>query len=216
MARRCARRPSSSSTTRRSGRSRSSVPRAVRAASRARNAAYRCAVPGVAGVVRLLHALVGQARGAAHQAAAEAVGGLAAVRVDAEFDEQTAAILVRAQAAPAVGQRLGQHRHDAVGEIDAVAAGARRVVERRSRADVMRDIGDGDDEAEAPGEPESSGSANTASSKSRASSPSMVTSGRSRRSVRRPSGVARGTSRLPPARRAEIPAGCRGCGWRSG
>ena len=39
---------------------------------------------------------------------------------------------LRAQAAPAVGQRLGQHRHDAVGEIDAVAAGARRLVERRS------------------------------------------------------------------------------------
>ena len=140
--------------------------------------------------MRLLQALVGKAGRAAHQAAAEAMGGFSAVRVDGEFDEQTAAILVRAQAAPAVGQRLGQHRHDAVGEIDAVAAGARRVVERRSRADVMRDIGDGDDEAEAPGEPASSGSANTASSKSRASSPSMVTSGRWRRSVRRPSGVA--------------------------
>ena len=151
-------------------------------------------MPGVARVVRLLQALVGKACGAAHQAAAEAMGGLSAVRVNVEFDEQTAAILVRAQAAPAVGQRLGQHRHDAVGEIDAVAAGARRVVERRSRADVMRDIGDRDDEAEAPGEPESSGSANTASSKSRASSPSMVTSGRSRRSVRRPSGVARAVS----------------------
>ena len=48
----------------------------------------------VARVVRLLHLLVGEARRAAHEAAAETVGLLAAAGVDPQFDEQTAAVLV--------------------------------------------------------------------------------------------------------------------------
>ncbi len=79
------------------------------------------------------------------------MAGFSPVRVNLECNEQTAAILVRTQAAPAVGQRLGQHRHDAVGEIDAVATRACGMVERRARANVVRDIGDGDNEAEARG-----------------------------------------------------------------
>ena len=103
----------------------------------------------VARVMRPLHLLVGKARRAAHEAAAETVGLLAAAGVDAQLDEQAAAVLVGAQAAPAVGQRLRQHRHDAVGEIHAVAARARRMVERRTGVHIMRDVSDGDDQAEA-------------------------------------------------------------------
>jgi hypothetical protein len=98
--------------------------------------------------VRRLHLLVGEAGGAAHQAAAEAVPGLGPVRGDAHLDEQAAALLGGAEAAPAVGQRLRQHRHDAVGEVDAVAALASRVVERCAGADVVRDVSDRDDQAE--------------------------------------------------------------------
>jgi hypothetical protein len=42
------------------------------------------------------------------------------------------------------GQFLRQHRHHAVGEIGAVAALERFLVQRRTRRDVMGDIGDGD------------------------------------------------------------------------
>ena len=147
-------------------------------------------------IMRLLHLLVGESRGAAHQPAAEPVRRLAALRVDAQFDEQAAAIFVRTQAAPAVRQRLRQHRHDAVGEVArccrgcaprgrAASRGARNARRRRSRR--------------SGGSRRPSGSANTASSKSRASSPSIVTSGMSRRSVRRPSGTARARVRPRPA-----------------
>src|SRR3546814_11398310 len=42
-------------------------------------------------------------------------------------------------------KRFGQHRHDAIGEIDAVAALPRLDVERRAGADVEADVGDRDD-----------------------------------------------------------------------
>ncbi len=128
------------------------IERAARRSGGQQGAECRVQVrmPGVTRVVRALDAFVGEARGAAHQAATEALRGPATVRVDAEFDEQAPLVLVRAQAAPAVGQRLGQHRHHTVGEIHAVAAGARREVERRAGADVVRDVRDGHDQPEAP------------------------------------------------------------------
>ena len=59
------------------------------------------------------------------------------------------AVLALAQRAQIVGDALRQHRHDAVGEIDRVAALQRLAVERRAGPDIGRDIGDrdGDDDA---------------------------------------------------------------------
>ena len=105
----------------------------------------------VVGVLGRLDLLVGHPRGTAHQSAAEAMAGLAAGAVDPHFHEQTAAVFVRPQTAPAVGQSLRQHRHDAIGEVDAVAARFRRAIESRTGPHVMRDVGDGDDQAKAAG-----------------------------------------------------------------
>ena len=56
---------------------------------------------------------------------------------------------MRTQRAQIVGNALGQHRHDAVGEIDRIAAHQRFAIERRAGRHVMRDIGDGDGDDEA-------------------------------------------------------------------
>ena len=53
---------------------------------------------------------------------------------------------VRVQAANAVAQALGQHRDDAVDEVNAVPALERLTVERASRRDVSRDVRDVDAE----------------------------------------------------------------------
>jgi hypothetical protein len=74
------------------------------------------------------------------------VGALLAGGVDPQLDEQRPAILLGTQAAPAVRQRLRQHRHDAVGEIGAVAALPRDLVERGAGADVVGHVGDRDDQ----------------------------------------------------------------------
>jgi len=65
-----------------------------------------------------------------------------------DFGEQAAPILVGAQAAPAVRQRFGQHRHDAVGEIDRVAALERFPIHRHARLNISSDVGDGDGDDE--------------------------------------------------------------------
>jgi hypothetical protein len=88
--------------------------------------------------------LVGQLGGRAHQAAHEAVAGLAARLVEHHPHRQAGAVLAFAQAAQAVGQPFGQHRLHPVGEVDAVALLAGLLVERRARADVGGDVGDGD------------------------------------------------------------------------
>ena len=99
------------------------------------------------------------------------VPALAARRVDPQMRREAGAVLARPQRAQIVRQRLGQHRHDAVGEIDRVAAPRRLAVERAARprhrpatsaiattrCQPPRFAGSG------------SGSAHTASSKSRAS-----------------------------------------------
>ena len=59
------------------------------------------------------------------------------------------AVLAAAQRAQIVGDALGQHRHDAVGEIDRVAALQRLAVERRAGPHVVGDIGDGDGDDDA-------------------------------------------------------------------
>src|SRR3546814_7430077 len=55
------------------------------------------------------------------------------------------AVLALLQRADMGRQRLRQHRHDAVREINAVAALSRLLVEGGAGADVEADIGDGDD-----------------------------------------------------------------------
>ena len=74
--------------------------------------------------------------------------GLAAVAANAHFDEQAAPVLVGAQAAPAVGQFLRQHRHDAIREVNTVAPGTRGVVQRGPGPHIPCDIGDRDDQPE--------------------------------------------------------------------
>ena len=70
------------------------------------------------------------------------------------------------QRAEVVGDALGQHRHDAVREVDGVAALQRLAVERGTRPHIGRDIGDrdGDDDSRRGSSRPGSGSAKTASS----------------------------------------------------
>ena len=91
------------------------------------------------------------------------------------------AVFVWIQAADAVGQRFGQHRDRPVGKVDAGGAGVGLLVQCRVRANVMGDVGDGDEKLVAAA---LARVRRRASSKSRAFSPSMVTMGNSRRSAR--------------------------------
>ena len=129
------------------------------------------------------------------------------------LDGQAGRSSPRLQRAELVGERLRQHRHDAVGEIDRVAArvaprgrgrspGARSARHRRSRpAGASRRVWRS-----------GSGSAHTASSKSRASSPSIVTSGSSRRSVRARAAPAGGLGLASAAGGNSIGMSCSGIG----
>src|SRR5690606_7317833 len=74
----------------------------------------------------------------------------AAVLVDAEVARHRGAVLALLERADVGTEHFGQHRHDAVGEIDRVAALARFPVDRAAGADVEADVGDGDHGAEAP------------------------------------------------------------------
>ncbi len=100
-------------------------------------------------IARRLDLLVGQARRRAHEAAHEAVSLLMAVGAEPHMDGEAGARHVRFQRAQLVRQRLGQHRHDAVGEIDRVAALLALVVERIGRPHVPRHVGDGDEDVPA-------------------------------------------------------------------
>ncbi len=57
---------------------------------------------------------------------------------------ERAARLARHQRTQVVGDALRQHRHDAVGEVDRVAADQRIAIERRAGPHIEGDIGDGD------------------------------------------------------------------------
>jgi hypothetical protein len=73
-------------------------------------------------VARRLDLLVGQACRRAHEAARESVSLFMAVGAKPHMDGEAGARDVRLQRTQLVRQRLGQHRHDAVGEVDRIAA----------------------------------------------------------------------------------------------
>ena len=113
--------------------------------------------------------------------------------------DQAQPVDVRIQRAQPVRQLLGQHRHDAVGEIHRRAARARLAVERRVGAARS---GSRRRSRRAAASRRRCGSQYTASSKSRASAPSIVTSGTPRKSSR-PSFAFSGTSADQRARLGE-------------
>jgi hypothetical protein len=88
---------------------------------------------------------------AAHQAAMELVARLLAVLVEDHAHGQGGAVLAFLEAAQAVGQPLGQHGLDAVGEVGGVALLARLAVQIGVGADVGGDVGDGDPDDPAAG-----------------------------------------------------------------
>ena len=101
--------------------------------------------------MRRLHRIIGQPRRRAHDRPLEAVSPLLPGGIDPQLRGQAGPVGARHQRAQIVGQRLGQHRHDAVGEIDRVAAARRLAVERAAGGDVGADIGNGDDDVPAAG-----------------------------------------------------------------
>ena len=145
--------PSDLSRILRSGSSRSSGPRSSRAwQHRAIGGVKRLEdfaddrlgdFVGAAGD-RELRLFVVQPRRRADHHAMEGVRALAAVGADHHAHRQRRAVFVRAQRAQIVGDALRQHRHDAVGKIDRIAALERGAIERRARPHIMRDVGDGD------------------------------------------------------------------------
>ncbi len=68
--------------------------------------------------------------------------------VDDEVARHRRAILPGLQRTDAGRQRFGQHRHDLIGKIDAVAAPPRLAVERAVGADIIADISNRDDRTE--------------------------------------------------------------------
>ena len=71
--------------------------------------------------------------------------------IDPHLGHQHRPVLLRHQRAPVVGERLGQHGHDPVGEIDRGAAAVGGAVERLVGPHVPGDVGDGDQQAPAAG-----------------------------------------------------------------
>ena len=74
----------------------------------------------------------------------ELVRALAPVTAKDHPHRKRRAIDVGAQRAQIVGNALGQHRHDAVGEIHRIAALQSVAIERRTGPHVIGDVGDGD------------------------------------------------------------------------
>src|SRR6185312_15893431 len=94
---------------------------------------------------RVLHLFIGEPLGRAHQPAPEAMAAQPALAIDPQIDREAGAIDAGLQGAELVRERLREHRHDAVGEIDRVAALFGSAVERILGPDIPGDIGDGDD-----------------------------------------------------------------------
>ena len=109
----------------------------------------REAVP--AALCRRLHPFIGEPVGRAHERALEAPVAQRTARVDPEMRGEAGAIDPRPQRAEIGRQRLGQHRHHAVGEIGGIAALLRRPVQRAAGPDEMGHVGDGDHRAPASG-----------------------------------------------------------------
>ena len=80
----------------------------------------------------------------------EGVRALAPVGADGEPHRQRRAVLAGLQRAEIVGDALRQHRHDAVGEVDRIAAFQRILVKARARAHIGCHIGNRHGEDMAP------------------------------------------------------------------
>src|SRR5205085_12349951 len=81
----------------------------------------------------------------AHETAHETVLDQPALAVDGEMDRHAGALDRRLERAELVGKRFRQHRHDAVGKIDRVAAALGGTVERATRPHVPTDVCNGHD-----------------------------------------------------------------------
>ncbi len=90
---------------------------------------------------------VGQARVRPDHRGVEAVVPDLAGGRDVHVGDHGQALDLRVERAQAVGELLGQHRDDAAREVHRVAAIEGILVERAGGIDVVRDVGDGDDEA---------------------------------------------------------------------
>ena len=109
-----------------------------------------CGLVGRA-VDRGLGLRVGELGARAHHDPVQRVPVLLALRIDHHAHRECRPVFHRAQRAEIVGDALGQHRHDAIGEIDGIAALQRLAVERGARRHVGGNVGDGDGEHEAAG-----------------------------------------------------------------
>src|SRR5690606_40945126 len=89
---------------------------------------------------------IGQAHVRTHHRFVELRAGDDAVAPDLHVAAEAQPVHARIQRTDAVGQRLGQHRHDEAGEIDRGRALLRFVVQRRSRAYVVGYVGDRHDQ----------------------------------------------------------------------
>ena len=127
-------------------------------------------------VQAVLHAGVGHAARAADDALGDAVADDLALRVDLHDAAKYKAVFVWQQAAHAAGERVRQHRHGAVREVDAGAAQAGFGVEGVTREYIVADVRDV--HLQLGVAVRRVARTSTASSKSRAVSPSMVTMGR--------------------------------------
>ncbi len=72
------------------------------------------------------------------------VRAFAAVGADRHAYRKRRAVLARPQRAQIVGDALRQHRYDAVGKINRIAAAGGLAIKRRAWPHVMRHVGDGD------------------------------------------------------------------------
>ena len=95
-------------------------------------------------VDRRLGLLVRELGRGAHHDAVKLVRALATVGAKDHAQCKRGPVLVWAQRAKVVGDALRQHRHDAVGEIDRVAALERFPVHRHAGLNVSGDVGDRD------------------------------------------------------------------------
>ena len=134
------------------GNSRSSGPRSSRASNRAIGGIKRLEIAsdqrlgdlvGAAdnGELRLF---VVKPRGGTDHDAMEAVRAFAAIGTDDHAHRKRRTVFERAQRTEVVGDALRQHRHDAVGKVDRIAALERGAVERRAGPHIMRHVGDSD------------------------------------------------------------------------
>ena len=67
--------------------------------------------------------------------------------VNLHLGDQCRTVLPGQQRAPAIRQGFGQHGHNLAGQINRIAAQRRRLIQRRTRMHIVRDIGNRDPEA---------------------------------------------------------------------